>query len=183
VGKYPRRRCKANRTGGTAQCGQWAMHGQLVCFHHGGNSPQAKAKAFVRVEEERAMTELARLNVTPVANALEELQRHAGIVLAFRDRVAIAVNKLTDDTLRYEGKLHGEQLRGELGLWERALDRCTVTLTGLARAQVDERLARISQQKADMMAEALSLALADAGLAPEVAADVRKGFARRLRLA
>jgi len=54
---------KRNRAGGT--CGQWAMHGQNVCYIHGGKSPQALAKA-----EER-MRDLIHPSITALARQIE----------------------------------------------------------------------------------------------------------------
>jgi hypothetical protein len=171
-------KCQARKSNG-GPCPQWAMKGQLVCYVHGGASPQAKAKAAVRLAEERAMTEIARLQVEPVGNALEALQQHAGIVVRWRDECAAMAEDL-GDRIRYESAQGIEQLRSEMALWERALDRATVTLTALARCQVDERLAQISQRKAEVLAAALAGSLGTAGLSDEQAATVRQDFARRL---
>ena len=157
------------------------MTGQLVCGKHGGKSPQALLKAKVTLGEDRALRELARLDLAPVDNALEALQQHAAIVIAWRDRFAAVVNKLTEESIRYEGKLHGEMLRAEVQVFERAMDRCTSTLSALARCQVDERLTTIRENDAKMIAAALAAALSDAEVKEEIAELVRIGFGRRLR--
>lgn len=179
MGEPRKLRCKAKRSGDGQPCKSYAMAGQLVCARHGGMAPQNRAAAAVRIEEDKAKRELARLELEPVTNALEALQHHAAVVVAWRDRCAEMVNKL-EERIRFESSLKIEQLRSEVTLWERALDRATVTLSALARAQVDERLAAISQRKADMMAAALSAALQRAGLTSDQAATVRKDFAKRL---
>jgi hypothetical protein len=54
-------KCHAhNRSGGT--CGQWAMHGQSVCFLHGGRAPQALKKAEERMRDlvDPALNSLSR---------------------------------------------------------------------------------------------------------------------------
>jgi hypothetical protein len=155
------------------------MKGQLVCYKHGGASPQAKAAAQVRLAEQKAMTEIARLQVEPVGNALEALQHHAAIVIAWRDECSALVDEL-GDRMRYESTMRIEQLRSEVAIFERALDRATATLTALARCQTDERLAQISQRKAETLAAALAASLALAHLEPEQATAVRHDFARRL---
>lgn len=44
-------RCTATRTRG-GPCGQWAITGGYVCWHHGGAAPQVKAAAARRWERE-----------------------------------------------------------------------------------------------------------------------------------
>ena len=171
-------KCQGHKANGQP-CPSWAMKGQLVCYKHGGASPQAKAAAQVRLAEQKAMTEIARLQVEPVGNALEALQHHVAVVLRWRDDCAAKVDDL-DGRIRYESTQRIEQLRSEIAIWERALDRATVALTALARCQTDERLAQISQRTADTLAAALAASLALAHLEPEQATAVRHDFARRL---
>ena len=161
-------------------CPHYAMVGQLVCKQHGGKSPQALLAAKMTLGTDRALRELARLDLEPVGNALEALQQHAAIVIAWRDRFAEVVNKLTEESIRYEGKLHGEMLRAEVQVFERAMDRCTATLSALARCQVDERLTTIRENDARMIAAAMAAALADAECDGDMAELVRIGFSRRI---
>lgn len=166
-----------------APCRRWALTGQLVCDLHGGKAPQNLSYASKVLGEERAQHELAklaRLDLPPVANALEALQVHAAIVIAWRDKCAEMLNMLDPQGLRYEGRLAGEQTRAEVGMWERSLDRATATLTALARCQVDERLTTIRENDARMIAAAMAAALADAEVGAEMAELVRIGFSRRL---
>src|SRR5262245_41041046 len=100
----------------------WAMQGQLVCNKHGGGAPQNRAAAARRILDERAAKELARLDVPPVTNPLAELARTAGQAVAFKDAMAAKVNLLAD--VGYQSTMGLEQTKAELGLWERALDRC-----------------------------------------------------------
>jgi hypothetical protein len=149
------------------------------CRKHLGNSPNvARAAETERVERE-ARTELARLNVTPVDNPLEELQKLAGRVLAWEKAIGEMVNRLTD--IRYESEHGGEQLRSEVALLERAMDRCERVLVAMARLNIDERIARLSDRQATLVVDVLKGALDDLGI-DRREEEVRKVMARRLRL-
>lgn len=177
-------KCKAHREKDGEPCTLWAMQGQLVCWRHGGRTPQALEGARRRKAETTAAKVLARLDVQPVGNALVELARIAGQCVAWKDACADMVNKLRADEIRYSGREGGaltEQVRAELLLWERALDRCVVALSAMARLNLDERLVVIEERKAEKIAAALSEALNDAECDGDQAELVRIGFARRLR--
>jgi hypothetical protein len=106
---------------------------------------------------------LARLDVEPVDDRLRELAKLAGQVLAWRDELAARVNALT--SLRYTaGESRTEQLRAEVALFERALDRCAALLGLMARLGIDTRLARISERQADAVVRAADAAIAAAGV-------------------
>jgi hypothetical protein len=171
-------RCHAKTHKGEP-CGFYAMEGQLVCRKHGGMAPQARVAAKVRQGEEKARRQLARLDLPPVENALEALRQHAAVVIEWRDRTAGMVNVLNGE-IRFESSVRLEQLRSEVMLWERALDRATVTLSALARCQVDERLTTIRENDARRIEGALSKALAEAGLTGDAAARARRTFVRHM---
>lgn len=131
------------------------------CKHHGGSTPTGRASAL----NEQARGELARLDLPPVEDPLSELARVCAQVLGWKDMLAGKVNTLT--SLRYEGEGSGEQLRAEVALWERALDRCERFLTAMARLNIDERLAQISEQRAEVIIAVFTAALERAGIEGE----------------
>lgn len=135
---------------------------------HGGRT----AKAKERVIEQQARAELARMDVPSVDDPLSELARITGQVIAWKDAIAVKVNELT--SLRYENENGGEQLRAEVGLLERAFDRCEKFLTAMARLNIDERLAAISEQRAEVIITMLTAALERT--APEHADAVLTAF-------
>jgi hypothetical protein len=116
-------------------------------------------------ENERLDTEarqvLARLDVPPVHDPLAELARTAGQVVAWKDQMGAKVNELTE--LRYSGQLGQEQLRSELLLWERSLDRCVTVLTAMAKLNIEERQMRLTERQAALVNEILRAALAEIG--------------------
>ena len=158
-------RCIATAKRSGQRCGRAAVPGATVCRFHGGAAPQVMAAAAVRVAEEQARRELARLNLPPVEDPLTELARVAAEVVAWKDAIGAKVNELT--SLRYEADQGGEQLRSEVALWERALDRCERFLTAMARLNIDERLARISEAQAAAVIAAIAVACDVLRVTPE----------------
>ena len=162
-----RRPCSAKRKDGQP-CGGAAMRGIDKCRMHAG-----RRAAAVRLQADAAR-QLARLDLPPVEDPLSELARVCGQVLGWKDMLAEKVNALT--SLRYENEAGGEQLRAEVALWERALDRCERFLTAMARLNIDERLARISEERAGAIIDMLTAALERAGAAPELSDAVLTAF-------
>jgi hypothetical protein len=116
--------------------------------------------------------------VVPVDNPLAELQKLAGQVLAWKDAIGRMVNELEE--IRYASEHSGEQLRSEVALFERAMDRCERVLVAMARLNIDERLAKISERQASLVVGVLKGALDDLGI-DRTEEEVRKTMARRLR--
>lgn len=161
-------------------CRNGAIPGGKVCRYHGGRAPQVAAKAAERVVEDDVRNVLASLNVTPIDDPLTEMSRLAGQVVAFKDQLAAMVNRLADN-LRYEDVKGAEQLRSEVVLWERALDRCNTVLSSMARLRIDERLAAISEKQAAVVIAAIDAALDAVDVSRDQRSTARKAAARHLR--
>ncbi|NUR68450.1 MAG: hypothetical protein HOQ47_22065 [Streptomyces sp.] len=176
----PRCWSRSKKTG--AQCGRPAATGQHVCRFHGGNAPQALKAAERRVAEAELTTavtrQLARLDVAPVDNPLTALAQLAGQVVAFKDALADRVNQLSE--IRYQAGA-GEQVRAEIVLFERAMDRCNTVLSNMGRLNIDERLAKVSEQQAETLIGAVDALLVHLGITGEQATEARRFLARRLR--
>jgi len=150
------------------------------CRKHLGNAPTVAAAAERERIEDQARAQLARLDVTPVDNPVAELQKLAGRVLAWEKAIGELVNSLSE--IRYESEHGGEQLRAEVALLERAMDRCERVLVAMARLNIDERLVRITEKQASIVIDVLKGALDDLGI-DRSATEVHQAVARRLRLA
>jgi len=165
------------RDGTCTQAAGWGTphpgHGR--CKLHGGSAPSGR----IAGAQKQARAELAQLGVTPVDDPLTELAKVTGEVIAWKNATAALVNKLT--SVRYDGELTGEQLRSEVLLWERALDRCEKFLTAMARCDIDERLARVQLRQIELVNEALAKALADMGFDPAKQKQAQQLVARHLR--
>lgn len=174
------RRCTAQRSKGRGPCEAWAIRGGKVCSAHGGRAPQVIAAAAERQLDAKVRTALARLDTDAVTDPLRELMHLAGQIVAWKDALAERVNQLT--AIRYSATGAGtEQLRAEVVLWERALDRCMQVLGLIAKLDIDSRLASISERQADAVVRALDAGLAHAGVTGVVAAESRAVVAGHLR--
>lgn len=151
---------------------------------HGGKAPQTLRKAAQRsaehAAEQKARAALAKLDVQPVTDPLTELQTLAGQVVAWKNAIAERVNTLT--AIRFEDRRGAEQLRSEVALFERAMDRCTSVLTAMAKLDLDERLVALDERRAELVFAALSAGLAEMGLDPAQQREARTHVARNLRL-
>jgi len=160
-----RPRCTGHSSRTGEPCQAWPVRGAKVCVAHGGRAPQVKAAAERNLAAAAVSRELARLNLPPVEDPLTELARVAAEVVAWKDAIGAKVNELTE--LRYKAGEGGEQLRSEVALWERALDRCERFLTAMARLNIDERLARISEAQAAAVIAAIAVACDVLRVTPE----------------
>ncbi|MHB8394934.1 MAG: HGGxSTG domain-containing protein [Candidatus Dormibacteria bacterium] len=164
-----------NRAGG--HCGQPALAGMRVCRYHGGASPQARQKAHLRLVERQALAVIDREGIVPMTDALTALQQLSGEALRLKSYFGERLAAL--EQIRYEGR-SGEQLRSEVALFERALDRAQRFALDLAKLDIDERLARVSERQGEMLAACVERALGSCGL--EDRADLRHAIAGELRL-
>jgi hypothetical protein len=172
-------RCGAEtRTADKHPCRKFLEEGQIRCKHHGGASPQAKRKAAERVLEAQVQHAIEGMDIVPVENPLKALSLLAGEILAWKDLTATHVASLKDK-LRYEGE-HAEQIRGEVLLYERSMDRAVAVLAQIARLKIDERLAAINEAQVQQMGRILEGALDALGMTYD---QKRLAFAELSRLA
>lgn len=177
-------RCGAKKHQGEGTCtlvaGWGTDHvGAGPCRLHGGSTRTVSTGARRALLEREAAKQLAALDAPPVANPLEELSKLAGQVLAWRDALAEKVNELT--SVRYENSHGGEQLRAEVALFERAMDRCATVLVAISKLDIDNRLVRIGEAQAGLVVQVIRNTFAAVGLTPEQQAASGPIVARELR--
>lgn len=117
-----------------------------------------------------------------VENPLEELAELVSEVLLYKDYSARRVADLRGQE-RYEGRA-GEQLRAEVALYERSLDRAGKMLVDWSRLNIDDRLARIEEKKAQLIIDIIRGALRNAeGLTDDGRKSVEAYVVKELRAA
>ena len=146
------------------------------CKNHGGSPPAGRVHAL----NEQARRLLYKHDAPPVADPLEALQRLAGRALALEETIGELVNSLR--SVRYETEAGGEQLRAEVAVLERAMDRCGRLLVDIAKLNIEERLAKVTEIQAKKAMDALTAALRDMGLSSEQQREARRRAAGHLRI-
>jgi hypothetical protein len=150
------------------------------CRLHGGNTRNQRAAARAEKADTEARRVLATLDVVPVEDPFAALSRLAGQVLAWQEALSGIVNQL-GDRVRYEGASGSEQLRAEIALYERAMDRTGTILGMIAKLDIEDRMARVTERQADALISALEAGLAAIGVTGTEADDARQAAARHLR--
>ena len=150
------------------------------CHFHGGSSPNGRVHAAEQRIEDEARRALYQYDAAPCADPIEALQRLAGRALAWERAIGDAVNRLQEQ-IRYEDVNSAEQLRAEVAVMERAMDRCGRFLVDIAKLNIEERLATVTEKQARMAMDALAAAMRDMGMSLEQQREARTLVARRLR--
>jgi hypothetical protein len=176
-----RQRCTAHSSRTGDPCKLWAIRGANVCNKHGGRAPRVKAAAAARVVEQDIAKTLGRFAVVPVHDPLTALAELAGEITAWKELAAERVAALKDLAQR-NFQSGSDEVRAEIQVYERALDRCVHVLATIARLNIDERLVKISEQQAAIVKTALLGAMEDTGLPREQQREAAGHLARRLRL-
>lgn len=174
-------KCGAKKRQGEGNCTRpagWGTDhpGTGRCKLHGGGTVSHRTAAIT----EQAKRLLYKHDATPVADPLEALQRLAGRALALEETIGGIVNDLR--SYRYETETGGEQLRAEVAILERAMDRAGRLLVDIAKLNIEERLAKVTEKQAQMAMDALASALRDMGLSAEQQREARQRVAGHLRL-
>lgn len=157
-------KCTAKRTNGEP-CKSWAIKGGKVCRVHGGASKRVKDAAKRRTDEARAAAEVAAQADAVLAfraeraleNPLDGLARLATEVTAFKDALAARVNALT--SIRYEDMKSAEQLRSEVALYERALDRTARLLETMVKLDFEKRMVALNEAQFDLVSKVIDQVL------------------------
>lgn len=162
-------------------CPNPCVIGQKRCRMHGGKNCTTERKRTEVMTERRAAAIIGKLQIEPVEDPLKALKTLAGEALAWKQTLGMIVTDL--EVIRYRTD-NAEQIRGEVALFERAMDRCANILATIAKLKIDERLAAISEQQASILLTALFASYEAAGIAVTDVATKRavaREFTRHLK--
>lgn len=163
-----RARCRGTKRTGD-QCTRPPIRGGTVCRMHGGAAPQVLAAAHRRMltkaAEADALAILAHEGIEQIDDPILELGKLASAAKALTLALAQRVNAL--ESIRYKGVQGSEQLRAEVAMYERSLDRTGKFLEVLAKLGFQERQVQVSEQIAAQVTDVLKEILDDLQLNSE----------------
>jgi hypothetical protein len=140
------------------------LTGLTVCRMHGANGA-AKAAAAVRETERKAILAIRREGVEPVGDPVELLLSLTAEAAEWQRQLREIVAGLS--LIRYEDAKGAEQLRSEIALYERALDRTQKFATDLAKLGLEERRTRLDERYGAQIAQVIRGCLIALGVDPE----------------
>jgi hypothetical protein len=143
-------RCTAKSKRSQERCRRAANRGATVCHMHGGSVPRVKLAAARRLADAEAMKALNRLDIRPLDHPVDELLRLGAEFVAVKDVLAA---KFT------EAKAGDQVLLAEA--YGKALDRAHKILVEIQRLDLDTKKVVIEHQKAQLLAQAISMTIAD----------------------
>lgn len=175
-------RCTARNSSGKP-CQAYPIAGGFVCSVHGGRAPQVVAAAKQRLAaaklQAKANAVLAHEGREPVEDPLQELGKLASASQALAESLGKRVNALSD--LEHFGSAYAPQIKAEVALYERALDRTGRLLDILVRHGYSERQIQIQETEAMLVAGVLRRVVSALGLTTEQQNQAQKLLAAEFR--
>lgn len=118
------------------------------CKLHLGSTRNHRVAARKMLAERGAATSLAEQGYEPIGHPVDELLDLAAKVKALMGHWAAKVAELQGvegEGIRYRSEHEQEQLRSEVALYERSIDRLGRLLTDLAKLGLEERRTRLEE--------------------------------------
>lgn len=159
-----------NRAGGP--CGAQPMLGtgdRPRCRSHLGVAPAVVQAQHLAERQARLLfdeaTAAARREGLDLVDPLQALHELADEAWRWREVCRRMVGELRE--FRYRSGKAGEQVRAEIVLYERALDRAGRLLAEIVRLGIEERLAHVTERQVDEIVRVLDSVLRKYGLDPD----------------
>lgn len=176
-------RCRGTSKASGERCPQYAIKGGTVCYHHGGAAKQVREKANMRLAtqkiEKNVEAVLAHEGITAIEDPLAELGKLASASTAMMQALGARVNALKElAQLDFKGSL---DLKVEVGLYERAMDRTHRLLDSLVKHGYAERQITIAENEALLVAGVIRRVVSALGLTAEQQATAQTLLAEEFR--
>ena len=170
LGMDDRPQCTAKSKRSGERCKAYPVRGAKVCNAHGGGAVQVRAAAARRLAAQKVQADVANAiafeSREGVRDPLAVLAQLADEALAMKEALAGRVNSLR--SIRYSAHGSGtEQLRAEVALYERAMDRAARFLDLLAKSGFEERRTKLAEDQGRAVAEVMRAIFARLALTPE----------------
>lgn len=175
--------CEAHNQRGLP-CGKPATPGATVCAAHGSRAMQVRSKAERRLAAERAQQAVGDLVQLGSDLSLGEIYRSilGATSQAIRWHAAMGERVERLNAIRYEAFGTGtEQLRAEVALYERSMDRVVKFAETIVRLDIESRRVRLAEAEALLVAEVIRRVLEALDLSAEQRALIPVVVPRELR--
>jgi hypothetical protein len=134
------------------------------CRLHGGSTPTHVVAADKTALEVTAHRLLALEGAPPVTDPLRALAALAGDSVALVNALRGFVSQL--ESVAYPGRV-AEQVRGELTIYVSALSRAESILSSIVRLGIEDRLVRLTEHQASVLATTFSAIMRELGVPEE----------------
>lgn len=151
-------RCKATNTGEASageRCGQNAVRGLDICAKHGGGHPVAREMGKRVMEnriERHRLGKLADKYGLDELNPLQAMQKLVQEVLMLKEHLYEQIANMDAEDWTYTDRIGVEQARQVFQMYERAVERSSRLLVDLGKLNIDDRLAKVSEKQAEVVA-------------------------------
>lgn len=193
------KKIKLNLAGEHVQCESFAVKNCEGYCSRCYRDLKMRLPAYARaVEERKRETEARKLfdelmkqnnvdietkNFDDELNPLEALLELAHEQVAWKQVCLAKLAKLQEDEWRWDGDRAGEQIRSEIGMYERAIERATNTLVKISRLGIEAKLAQIAERQVAIVETAIVRTLQDLNLDIDTQAKARERIIRHLKSA
>lgn len=140
-----------------------------TCPEHSTLQTSRASSGFIESEMADRMAQILAehgshlLNPPSIGNPLDALMQIADEMGALRDILRVKVAAMPMDQWRYRNDRVGEQIRAELYLYERAIERLAKLLVSVAKLHIAEHRLELEKETVELLLTKLALALEDSG--------------------